>query len=73
MVKTMEMFYNSRHQKDHEYDNMIDYYEHDRPLTNSIRRRQYGISIKSQKTPRQKNKGLVQCRTTSEICRKNIL
>jgi hypothetical protein len=41
IVKTMANFYNSKNIKKQQYNNMVEFYEHDRPLTNSIRRREY--------------------------------
>jgi HJR/Mrr/RecB family endonuclease len=37
----MTNFYSSKNSKKQEYNNMVEFYDHDRPLTNSIRRREY--------------------------------
>lgn len=41
LVGTMSGFYKSKNSKKEEYNNMVSYYDHDRPLTNSIRREKY--------------------------------
>jgi hypothetical protein len=47
MIKTMTRFLKTKSESRRKYDNMVDFYHYDRPLTNRIRRSQYKLDNKN--------------------------
>lgn len=43
VIETMSQFYESKHSKKTEYDEMVDNLKYDRPLTSNIRRKNYKV------------------------------
>lgn len=51
MIETMSSFYETKHEKKHNFDVMFNNLKYDRPLTSSIRRKNYTILGKESMHP----------------------